>query len=401
MAGSVTVVIGPNGYGKTHYLEEKQKELIEKHGSGKVLYIPSEIKLLDEVKDTVDTSQTMEFLMSELIETEEYRRLKGELFAEADRAIAANSSWINDMVGEVFGLNGSSLSRDFISPGKKRLVKGVVGINQAEVKSKLGSGQKMQLLLALARNSSKEYILLDEPEKYSHPSLLNGTARAIMELMKAGHEAILATHSPKLVSMLEIDYGSILLINDSSHTPKRIPFDEAVAKGAKRLNVGALQSRFKRYYTSGGSLSDSVMRRHGRSFIESLFTKHVYLCEGANDEIFLNAALMQFGGYYEDYCIVKTWGKSNLPVFIALYEAMDIDVTVLFDADDESKRNHREVNEGIRDMCLSRHVCIEFAPCLEKAIGYEGKKEDALALMDHLEGYSIPSSYNPNQHPRE
>ncbi len=52
----------------------------------------------------------------------------------------------------------------------------------------------MQLLLMLASKSSKDHIFLDEPEKYSHPSLLNGTAKAINDLGAAGKDDYIATH---------------------------------------------------------------------------------------------------------------------------------------------------------------------------------------------------------------
>lgn len=203
MAGTIRVVIGPNGYGKTTYLNDTSKKLADKGES--ILMVPSEIKLLDEVKDTVDTSQTMEFLLSEILETPSFVKKRDALYEEADKAIASSLPAMNQMLEEVLSLNGSKRTKDFIDPNPKRIIKSLVSIAQDDVKKKMGSGQRMHLLLKLAAKSSKDFILLDEPEKYSHPSLLNGTAKAINDLVAAGKDVHIATHSPKLVSMLDFD----------------------------------------------------------------------------------------------------------------------------------------------------------------------------------------------------
>lgn len=393
MPGTICVIIGPNGYGKTTHLNSLSEHLISEGKS--VLMIPSEIKLLDEVKDTVDTSQTMEFLLSEILETPDFVAKRDAMYAEADMAIASSLPEMNAMLDEVLSLNGSVRAKDFIAPNtKKRIVKNLVTINQDDVKKKMGSGQRMQLLLMLASKSSKDHIFLDEPEKYSHPSLLNGTAKAINDLVAAGKDVYIATHSPKLVSMFSFDLGDLRLINDSSHGLKEIPFEEAVAAAASAVNVGSMQDKFKRYYASGFSLKESIAKRHSRAFIEALFTRKVFLCEGANDELFINACLQQYGGFYDDYVIFKVWGKSNLPVFIELFERLGIDLVVMFDVDDESKDPHRVLNPVIRAYGGRGCKVVEFDPNLETALAYNGKKDDALGLIDHLESTTIPEAYS-------
>lgn len=392
MTGTICVVIGPNGYGKTTYLNDTSKKLAD---VGKpILMIPSEIKLLDEVKDTVDTSQTMEFLLSEILETPAFIEKRKALYAEADEAIASSLPEMNKMLEEVLSLNGSERTKDFIAPNPKRAIKNLVSIGQDDVKKKMGSGQRMQLLLKLAAKSSKGHIFLDEPEKYSHPSLLNGAAKAINELVAAGKNVYIATHSPKLVSMLDFDLGDLRLINDASHDLKEIPFDEAVAAVSSRVNVGSMQDKFKRYYVSGDSLKNCVSKRHSRAFIEALFTRKVFLCEGANDELFINASLQQHGGFYDDYVIFKVWGKSNLPIFIELFERLGIDLVTMFDVDDESKDPHCKLNPVIRSYSDTGCRVIEFKPNLEAALGYKGKKGDALGLIDHLESMGVPAGYS-------
>ncbi len=125
--GEIVVVIGPNGYGKTTYLDNLKKSL-EKKGEN-VLFIPSEIKLLDEMKDTVDTSQAMEFLLQEILETPEYVAKRESLFAEADKIISDSLSLMNGILDEVLDINDSVRTVDFIAPNpKKRTVKNIVNV---------------------------------------------------------------------------------------------------------------------------------------------------------------------------------------------------------------------------------------------------------------------------------
>ena len=121
-------------------------------------------------------------------------------------------------------------------------------------------------------------------------------------------------------------------------------------------------------------------------FIEALFAKRVYLCEGANDELFVNASLQANGGYYDDYCVFKAWGKTNLVVFEKLFTMLGIPVTILFDVDDETKPKHKILNDALRSLS-GECTIVEFKPTVEEENGYPiSKKNDALGFIDHLEG---------------
>lgn len=100
------------------------------------------------------------------------------------------------------------------------------------------------------------------------------------------------------------------------------------------------------------------------------------------------------GGFYDDYVIFKVWGKSNLPVFIELFERLGIELVTMFDVDDESKDPHSKLNPAIRSYSGTRCRVIEFKPNLEAALGYKGKKDDALGLIDHLESAGVPAEYS-------
>ena len=66
----------------------------------------------------------------------------------------------------------------------------------------------------------------------------------------------------------------------------------------------------------------------------------------------------------------------------------------MFDVDDESKDPHSKLNPVIRSYSGTRCRVNEFKPNLEAALGYKGRKDDALGLIDHLESAGVPARYS-------
>lgn len=381
----IKIFIGPNGYGKTYKLNEIRDELIGSNTASEsdILFLDSEITLLDEVKDTVDNSKTMEFILFELLETPNYLAKKAELEKEVDMLIANNQAMMNQLVDEILCINNSQRTTDFIKPTKpeKKKYKGQVTIDTKDIKKSMGSGQRMQLLLSLVKNSTKTYIFLDEPEKYSHPSMLHKTANIINELSAAGKSIYLATHSPKLLSMIDFEFDSLYIINDNTHQSKQLNLD-AVAGLQSRLPVNNYPKVSQDYYASKQKLASVLKRRHFREFLEALFAQRVFVCEGINDSIYITESLHRYFHYFEDYHILKTYGKFNIPAIASLLQAVDIDTVVFFDKDDESQPKHKRTNDFLR---TSFPAVLEMDPCLESKVGYTDQKNDTMSFFDHVE----------------
>lgn len=72
----------------------------------------------------------------------------------------------------------------------------------------------MLLLLEFILRSNKNYIFLDEPEKYMQPSLIKILGEKIRNLITQNKNVYISTHSPKLLSFLEFNLDSINLLNE-------------------------------------------------------------------------------------------------------------------------------------------------------------------------------------------
>lgn len=384
----IKIYIGPNGYGKTTKLEEIYENTCGKENS---IFLQSEILLSDEIKDSKDETKTMEYILNELIETNIIKKRKERLEKSIDEEVQRNVDYMNNIIDSIIKYNGQIRTKDFISKSNKKIYKGLVKINNKEVLEKMGSGQKMQFLLELVRKSSKKYIFLDEPEKYSHPSLLNVTARLINELDSKGKEIYIATHSPKLISMLNVKLEDIHIINDISHNDKKIDFQKTVDDLSKRIPINNLCEKEKTYYDIN-YCSENIYKTCHRDFLEALFSKKVYLCEGINDKLFLKKYLRDNNEYFDEYHILSVYGKDVMPIFIHILKQLDIEVISIFDRDDENVIKHKCINEYIIN---ESNKSYGFVSTLEKELGFLKNKTNYIAFYSFLENIKLDKNkYN-------
>lgn len=385
----IKLFIGPNGYGKTTALNNKRKELIDSGvDSNKIMFLPSEILVLDEIKDTTNTSFAMEYIISELLETTNIIDKRSEYSDAIDEVVVSFKDDFNDMLDEVIQLNGQTRDRDVISISNQKEYRKLLKIDSKEIKEKLGSGQRMQFILKMVKNSNKDYIFIDEPEKHSHPSLLNLTAKIIRELGET-KEVFVATHSPKLIEMLNFNINDIEIYNDPTFSgPKNINLPQAIATLPNGISVSSLKHKSQTYYDLT-SLEENIMDLHKNEFFEALFSKKVYLVEGINDELFLKHMLKQHGKEFEDYCIFRVFGKQHFLPFIQIFQSLNIDVAIFFDED-----NLADATDNIINQSLSTYNHYMFAPDIENEIGYTGHKSNTVQFLDFLSSYTIDSRYD-------
>ena len=386
----ITIYLGPNGYGKTRKLENEKKSLISSGVDEKdILFLESEILLMDEVKDTKDESKTMEFILQELLmNSSDYINAKMSFEKQIDIEILSHQSLMNDILNEILEINGNSISPDFnfIDKNNKISFKNLVKINTDELKKKTGSGQRMHLILNLiAKSNSKKYIFLDEPEKYSHPSLIHKTASLIRKLDFMGKNIYIATHSPKLISMIDVSFDNIFIINDSSHLAKPIDFDGAV-KSLDFKNLASMGKKDRSFYDVT-SLKKNIKDIYYKDFIECLFANKIYLCEGINDKFFILKALKNDNKFFDDYCIFQTFGKYSMPIFEKLFSSLGIKTEVIFDSD---KKKDCSLNDEI-NIYLENLNHYEFIPSIEEEIGYSGEKYNSVSFLSFLDVFEFES----------
>lgn len=382
------IFIGPNGFGKTYELEKIKKEYFDEDKERKdVIMLGSELVFADEMKDTVNNSFLMDYIITELLVDEQLTHIQKQFEDKLDTLIKDNVDMYNELMDETLVLNSHKRTKDVIAPQKTREYKKLVKINADDLKSSMGSGQKLHFLLRLIEKSNKQYIFLDEPENHSHPSMLNITANLINKLSET-KDVYIATHSPELLNMLNINFDNLYIFNDPEYKgPKTIDFKNAASSLPKAINIENLYSNSKTYYDEE-KLKSNILEIHKKEFMSALFSTKVYIVEGINDQLFLKKVLNKAGKQFEQYSIFPCYGKPHYLPFIEIFKNLGIEVVLLFDEDKTSNETNNKINQE-----LQKNKCYMFCEFLEKEIGYNGDKGDLPKFLDYLTNYTDYEKY--------
>ena len=132
----IKILIGPNGYDKTTKLVNLKKELISGGvNESEILFLESEILLLDEVKDTKNNTATMEYILTELLATDDYDTKQKEFEDEVDKIITDNQVSMNNLLDDIISMNESKRTKDFITVSTNKEYKKLVSIDSTDVKN--------------------------------------------------------------------------------------------------------------------------------------------------------------------------------------------------------------------------------------------------------------------------
>lgn len=379
------VFIGPNGFGKTTKLNDIKKEL-DSIKNNNTIMLSSELIFDDEVKDTVNTSMLMEYIITEILSDNATQEAKKQLEEAVDNSINNNTDMLNQKIEYALGFNNKKKTKNILELRPDKEYKKLVKINGDDIKKSMGSGQKLLFLLSLIELSKKENVLLDEPENHCHPSFLHEVARLINGISEKKN-IYLSTHSPQLLSLLDIDFNNLVLLNDPSFKKeKKIELSKAISTLPPKIDLGNLNKKSRSYYESEDLLVRNIKELHYRDFFEALFSKKVYLVEGLNDSLFLKKLLTKNGKQYDDYSIFQTYGKPHMLVFAYIFKSLDIDVVILFDSD----QNKENENNILINNELKKYNHYMFKNRIEEELGFKIDKNlitEYLEFLDTFDNY--------------
>lgn len=403
--GKLTILIGPNSFGKTRILED-----IFKSDEKKYVYIPTELKWMDEIKDTTTKPITMNVILNDIILPDDMVATSKEEFEKNVRKIV--DIYLDDfkkITEKISKFNGIKFKKDnVLQQSKEMLYSHLIALDNNIVKN-ISSGLGMCFILELLKLSRRTEILLDEPEKFCHPSLLPQIATYINDLLSLGKNVTIATHSPNLVKKLLWNFDNLEIVNEFhkddkgniiGNIRKRINLDEVISeKNIQEISKNLIsngsgkagQKLIGEYIANKDKLLKYLQYRKD-NIIDLLFSKNLYLVEGENDLIFLRNYLKQTSQseLIEDYEILKLDGKFIFPIFIAIFNQVKnpeyMKVSSMFDVDNENMLHHKKTNDYIRKYS-SEHL--EFQECLETAINFTSNKYDSVEFINFLETESI------------
>ena len=386
MPGKLTIYIGPNGYGKTKKLNAKYESM-----KSSSIFLKSEILLTNELKP-LNNSTSTEYFLDELFNNNNLNNAKIQLLEEGRRTVDSKKEKIKKIVDNILKLNESATKSNLIEFENKLSLKEMFTID-IKILDLMGSGQKMLLLLDLVLDFDKDNIFLDEPEKYMQPNLLKILACKLNNLLKSGKNIFIVTHSPKLLSFLDLKIDDIEIMNekqkeDEKEWPtKKIDLQMAINllindKSIKERIIESkeINSKTKSYYNLK-LIEKNIINNHKYDFFNALFAKKIIICEGLNDEIFLN--WLGNNSKFDDYSIFKTFGKGIMPVFLEIFKQVSKNVICIFDKDNENDNTHKVLNQYLVENSVKNSLI--FNKNLESELAYKGEKYDFLNFIYFLE----------------
>jgi len=224
---------------------------------------------------------------------------------------------------------------------------------------------------------------IEEPEMFLHPHAQRRLSRVLHEIAGAQHHQVfITTHSTHFVDMDK--YRSIAIINKT------------------RPQTGTSVRQCTRELFEGKSVKEKKDRLHMAAWVnpdrsEMFFARKVVFVEGETEQKIIPFLADKLEVFDPDVSIVDCGGKHNLPLYIKIANAFNLQYTVLHDEDPipenyqkndiDSKRRTFQLNTEIQNIVDTQSGSREvFAPDFEgvACISHtqSEKKGKALAALE-------------------
>lgn len=371
---------------------------------GNIIYIPESSKTDDGFKMSGPSPlrEMVSFVMNRAVKTSPSFSTLQTSFDKFNKAFRSESSKdgfsINDLVKDInqnlsqweinFGLEINPISTSDIV---KNLVSHWIEDNQlngAKININLfGQGLQRHLIYTLIRLGSryiekksetkKEFspdftlILFDEPEAFLHPAQQELLNMSLNELsLDYAQQILITTHSPIFVSKNIDNLPSLIRILREKGSSNAHQISSADLNAIFDANSGL----YKKFHgllldsNTPDALKNKIKKRNFASDTEddaqkieeeslryalwldydrasSFFAKHVIICEGSSEKVFLDHLLNSQWTELKNkniYCL-DALGKFNIHRYMNLFDKLGISHSILFDKDDD--QIHEIVND--------------------------------------------------------
>ena len=327
-------LVGANSQGKTYQLEQLSKAC-----NGKVIFVESETKSDENMKNSAEKTTLIEWI-TELIGLDD----------------------INAVIDNIISKMRINNSNERIFVDLKNSVKSYKGLIEFVMKSNnnskelAGSGERVlgQLIMIdniLDDNNSKyEYLIVDEPEAHLHPSLYYLIAKTLNNISHRGIKVAIATHSEEILKYFVEDSSEIIMMKDLNPIPlKNTDYYYHLKDGIACYEDEMLMMESYKKIKDKDNLYFKTIMFDG--IYKALFSNTVIIGEGVIEEELFNLYLTK---YYENYynknvCSIISHGKEMIPWYISILNDIGINNICIYDCDNEDSPKHKYLNEYIEN----------------------------------------------------
>jgi len=281
-------------------------------------------------------------------------------------------------------------------------------LNNEEVKiDSFGQGLQRHLIYALIKLSTKyndvikkdkkefspdfTFILFEEPEAFLHPSQQEKMNSSLIALAKSEEQQILiTTHSPIFVSKNTENLSSLIKVKRDGESKifqiKQEQIEELLDENSglfqlflAKLNDTNVSDELKqkiRREKLADENDDIEIKLKEESFkyflwidserAASFFARHVVICEGATEKIFIDYLIDTAWKEFKEkhIYVLDSLGKFNIHRYMNLFGMFGIEHSVLMDKDNDQDI-HKEINDFIES---NKNEYTKTIECFDKDI---------------------------------
>ena len=326
-------LVGANSQGKTYQLEQFAKE-----NKGKVIFVESETKSDENMRNTATNTTLIEWI-TELVGIDD----------------------LNNVIDNIISNLNIKNNNDRVKVEIKNSLetyKGLIEfsvISNSNCKKSAGAGEKVlgQLLMIEnmlnKENTKYEYLLIDEPESHLHPSLYVLISQTLKNISKRGIKVVIVTHSCEILKYFVENTNEIIRMNNLS--PQPLKETRYYYQLKNQFNIYTNKDLFMDSYNRVKDKLDLYFNKIMLSQIyKSLFSDLVIIGEGiAEEEIFdmyINEYTSDYYNFNVSYIIAH--GKELMTWYSKIFNELGIKVICIFDQDNEDSIKHKTINDTIK-----------------------------------------------------
>lgn len=217
-------------------------------------------------------------------------------------------------------------------------------------------------------------LLIEEPELFLHPQAIRTVQNLLYDLAdNSEYQILCATHSPIMVD-LSRDHSSLV----------RLVPDIQAGTLAYQVDSSLFEDDEKSWLR--------MLKEFNAHVNESFFASHVFLVEGATEELVLKTILNRLShseNCYEDVFIVNCNGKLTIPLFQKVLCFFEIPYVVFHDLDYQFDKNGKELNTWKVNKKIWDEICAAAAK------GLKCRRFVFNPGFENEHGYNPPSNDKP------
>lgn len=208
------------------------------------------------------------------------------------------------------------------------------------------------------REEKKRFIILvDNPELYCHPSMIEEITSVLLNLQKAGCLLVISTHSEQVISRLFTNFAELVRLtkNSEGNVESFVLDTEAVIKEIREF-YGSDQYLTRNFSNQaaedygivqlleGSNIESFLITSFRDHIIPAYFSQCVVLGEGASEDVLFDYIRSEINpNWVSEYLVgfMSCLGKSTMPLYFITLKHLGAKVVCMFDYDRQTNPVHR------------------------------------------------------------